>query len=162
MSNDIAPFSPLMFFVGLAVLLAVRVVYGEARLGGGDLVHLTMRAIGWVLVAMGLLALLEMLLSLVFGVLFWIVMMIGLGTMIARYRRSERSALLWVLAVAAERQMPLVPAVEAFAHEWGGPFGRRQLSTNDTVFVHGQRRVGRARRSPRARTSCASGRRSTR
>src|SRR5687768_16062199 len=116
-----------MFFVGLAVLLAVRVVYGEARLGGGDLVHLTMRVVGWVLVAMGVLALLEILLSLVFGILFWVVMMIGLGTMVARYRQAEKGALLWVLSIAAERQMPLVPAVEAFAYEWGGPFGRRSL-----------------------------------
>jgi protein transport protein HofC len=124
---EIAPFSPLMTLVGLAILLAVRVVYGEARLGGGDFVHLVMRVIGWVLVAMGLLALLEIVLSIIFGILFWIVLMIGLGTMIARYRQSERDALLWILAVAAERQMPLVPAVEAFAYEWGGPFGRRSL-----------------------------------
>ncbi len=127
MAPEVAPFSPLMTLVGLAVLLAVRVVYGEARLGGGDFVHLVMRVIGWVLVAMGLLAFLEIVLSIIFGILFWIILMIALGTMVARYRQAERNALLWVLAIAAERQMPLVPAVEAFAHEWGGPFGRRTL-----------------------------------
>lgn len=127
MSENVAPFSPLMTLVGLAILLAVRVVYGDTRLGGGDFVHLIMRVIGWVLVAMGMLALLEILLSIIFGILFWIVMMIALGTMVARYRQTEKSALLWMLAVAAEHQMPLAPAVEAFAREWGGPFGRRSL-----------------------------------
>jgi protein transport protein HofC len=126
-NENVAPFSPLMILVGLAILLAVRVVYGDARLGGGDLVHLVMRVIGWVLVAMGLLALLELLLSVAFGILFWIVSMVALGSMVARYRQSEKNALLWMLAVAAERQMPLTPAVEAFAREWGGPFGRRSL-----------------------------------
>jgi protein transport protein HofC len=116
-----------MMLVGLAILLAVRIVYGDTRLSGGDLVHLLMRVLGWVLVAMGLLALLEILLGLAFGILFWIVLMVALGAMIARYRRAERNALLWVLSIAAERQMPLVPAVEAFAYEWGGPFGRRSL-----------------------------------
>jgi general secretion pathway protein F len=38
---------------------------------------------------------------------------------------AKRCSLLWLLAVSAERQMPLGPAVEAFARERGGLFGRR-------------------------------------
>lgn len=42
-----------------------------------------------------------------------------------KHRASRQNALLWLLVVSAERLMPLGPAVEAFAHERGGLFGRR-------------------------------------
>ena len=38
---------------------------------------------------------------------------------------SQQYALLWMLTVSAERAMPLSPALEAFARERGGRFGRR-------------------------------------
>ena len=113
MSESASAFSPLMMLVGASILLSARLIYSEQRLGGGDLVHLVMRVMGYCLIAMGWLALCELLLGTVFGVLFWIVTMIVLGSMVGRYRQAERSALLWVLAIAAQRQIPLTPAIEA-------------------------------------------------
>ena len=40
-------------------------------------------------------------------------------------RASQRTALLWLLAVSTERSIPLVPAIEAFAVEQGGLFAAR-------------------------------------
>ena len=42
-----------------------------------------------------------------------------------KYRATQQQGLLWLLTVSAERAMPLIPAVEAFAQELGGTFGRR-------------------------------------
>lgn len=40
-------------------------------------------------------------------------------------RASQQTGLLWLLTMSAERQMPFVSALEAYAREQGGRFGRR-------------------------------------
>ena len=50
--------------------------------------------------------------------------MITAGFVVARLRTSRQDALLSLLAIAAERGMPLAPAVAAFADQFrGGPSG---------------------------------------
>ena len=44
---------------------------------------------------------------------------------VRKRRASQRSGLLWLLAISAERSMPLGPAIAAFAAEQGGSFARR-------------------------------------
>lgn len=114
-----------MILVGIAVLMAVRLIYSRPVGGGDDQVRLALHVIGWVLVAVGLLSLWQMFTGPLFGVLYWIVAVVAAGHMASRYQQSEKTALLWVMSIAAERQMPLVPTIEAFAREWGGVFGRR-------------------------------------
>ena len=109
-SHAIQPLSLGMTLVGLAVLIAVRLIYSRASWHPDDQVRLALRVMGWVLLAVGALALLEMLLGQLFGVLFWIVAILACGNMAHRYQQSEQTALLWMLAVAAERGMPLAEA----------------------------------------------------
>jgi type II secretory pathway component PulF len=68
--------------------------------------------LGWTFVAFGLLVALN-----VFGILVLII----IALVFRRMRRARQQALLWTLAVAAERSIPLVPAIEAFADERSGP-----------------------------------------
>jgi protein transport protein HofC len=44
----------------------------------------------------------------------------GAGVVLARRRSTRQDSLLWVLAIAAERGMPLAPAVVAFADQYRG------------------------------------------
>jgi type II secretory pathway component PulF len=68
--------------------------------------------LGWTFIAFGLLVALN-----VFGILVLIIV----ALVFRRLRRARQQALLWTLAVAAERSIPLVPAIEAFADERSGP-----------------------------------------
>jgi protein transport protein HofC len=114
-----------MLLVGMAVLIALRLVYSRTPVRNNDQVYLTLRVIGWVLISMSVLVVLQILMGLLFGLLFWGVALVAIGNMLQRYQQAEKNALLWMLTIAAERQLPLVPAIEAFADEWQGTFGRR-------------------------------------
>ena len=102
---------PILF--GIAVLVAVRLLSGPLEPMAGDPVRLVLSVIGWVQVIVGLMALCVGLLGPFFGIIGLIVV----GMVYYRHRTARQHALLWSLAVAAERLMPLAPAVEAFASE---------------------------------------------
>jgi type II secretory pathway component PulF len=53
-------------------------------------------------------------------VLIGFAMILGLGFILARLRASRQDALLGILAIAAERGMPMAAAVAAFADQFGG------------------------------------------
>ena len=55
----------------------------------------------------------------------WLIAAFVIVEMARRYRAAQQYALLWQLVIAAERSMPLSPAVAAFARERGGDFSRR-------------------------------------
>ena len=57
-----------------------------------------------------------------------LVMAITAGFVLARLRASRQEALLSLLAIAAERDMPLAPAVSAFADQFKGRAQRRILN----------------------------------
>ena len=57
-----------------------------------------------------------------------IVLAITAGFVAARLRASRQEALLSLLAIAAERGMPLAPAVSAFADQFRGRAQRRILN----------------------------------
>ena len=59
------------------------------------------------------------------GILLWWVCLVVLVGVLARRLVARHYALLWVMTVAAERMIPLVPVLDAFARECGGSFGRR-------------------------------------
>jgi protein transport protein HofC len=62
------------------------------------------------------------------GVLIMFAMAVGAGFVWARTRTSRQDSLLWILAIAAERGMPLAPAVAAFADQFRGSTRRRVLN----------------------------------
>ncbi len=59
------------------------------------------------------------------GALWLFVLTFVLVEVLRKRLASQQYALLWLLTVAAERSMPLAPAVAAFSRERGGRFGRR-------------------------------------
>jgi type II secretory pathway component PulF len=56
-----------------------------------------------------------------------IVLAITAGFVVARMRATRQEALLSLLSIAAERDMPLAPAISAFADQFGGRTQRRLL-----------------------------------
>ena len=53
------------------------------------------------------------------GLIFFVALLLVLATILFHYRRSRQQTLLWTLAVATERGLPLVPTLEAFADQVG-------------------------------------------
>jgi protein transport protein HofC len=50
---------------------------------------------------------------------------IGLIVLLHRRKTTQQDALLWVMSIAADRQMPLDPALAAFAEQCGGRYRRK-------------------------------------
>jgi len=96
---------------GIVILMVVRCLPATDVPLSRSFGRLFFVVLGWVFIILGLLFSLS-----IFGLLILVVV----GTIFARRRRARQQAMLWTLAVAAERSIPLVPAVEAFADErWG-------------------------------------------
>ena len=116
--------SPGLVLLGFAVLVAVRFFYNDRSEEPEDALHLAMNVVGRTMIAIGVVEGCVMMLS-------WFTMLLaGAAVVVAliahwRYRSSRRAALLVAMAAAAEKQMPLGPAVEAYAAEWRGAFRRR-------------------------------------
>jgi type II secretory pathway component PulF len=110
--------------LGIAVLVAQHLISGPRDPLRDDPINLAISTAGWVLIAIGLVVPIVGLL----GMLSVIGCIIGVFVLIEGYRKrraSQQNALLWLMVIAAERFMPLAPAIEAFARERGGLFGRR-------------------------------------
>jgi protein transport protein HofC len=54
------------------------------------------------------------------GIVILFATAIGLGVILARRQISQQDSLLWILAIAAQRGMPLGPTIMAFADQYGG------------------------------------------
>jgi protein transport protein HofC len=61
------------------------------------------------------------------GIVILFASAIGLGVILARRQISQQDSLLWILAIAAQRGMPLGPTLTAFADQYGGRYRRRIL-----------------------------------
>ena len=59
------------------------------------------------------------------GIVGWVVLIFLLIEGSRKYWATQQHGLLWLLTISAERDMPLIPAVEAFARERGGSFSLR-------------------------------------
>ena len=98
-------------------------IEGRPRRSGFRLRHLMyavlyIALICWVGAMSGLL-LVSGLLGLVFASVIGAVLILG------RRRSSQQESLLWALAIAAEREMPLGPTLDAFAGQCGGRYRRK-------------------------------------
>ncbi len=113
--------------LGAAVLAAERIL-PTPRPGdeAPDALRLAFRTSGWVLILTSLVVASFRWIGGVMGVLGMIV----LGVVVQRSQRAEWLALWWTLAVAAERGLPLVPALEALATEegWAGGWRARRVA----------------------------------
>jgi protein transport protein HofC len=111
--------------LGIAVLVMQRIIAGWCNPLRRNPILSLLALVGWVLIVAGLFWPLVFVwgLVLVFSPIFVFVLI----ELFRRHRVSQQYALLWLLTIAAERSMPLAPAVEAFARERGGRFGRRAM-----------------------------------
>lgn len=109
---------------GIAVLVARRLVAGPPDVFRDDSLDLTLRVAGWVLITGGFAAAFFALFQII-GVVLSIAALVVTVETLVKHRLSRQYALLWLLTVAAERRIPLVPAIEAFAREGGGLFAGR-------------------------------------
>ncbi len=109
--------------LGAALLWAVKLVYGGRGAASDDLLKRLMLLGGWILLLSGTL-------GVVAGASGPLASLPLLGAFFAgfgyfKYVTAERRALLWALAVAAERQIPLEQAARAFADERAVQIGVR-------------------------------------
>jgi protein transport protein HofC len=108
--------------LGVALLVVLRLL-DDSKTPDGDVGHELLVVGAWTLIGIGLLAVG----TVGSGGFPGFVALVVLGMVFYRRRRSEQQAFLWALAVAAERMMPLVPVVEAFAEERRGLWTLRSL-----------------------------------
>jgi general secretion pathway protein F len=102
--------------LGAAWLVAVRLVFARRSSQGDDLVQRGMTMAGWLLVMVGIGGLIALFVGPV-AVVVWPVMLVILSMSVGRFRHNERRSLLWAMALAAERGIPLEQAAAAFADE---------------------------------------------
>ena len=111
-------------FVGLAVVAFLRQARTKETLPSRVSLGSIVSAVGSALIAAAILAAFIVFLG-PLGLVWSVIAVLVLIESLHRYPASQQNALLWLLVVSAERQMPLGPAIEAFARERGGLFGRR-------------------------------------
>jgi type II secretory pathway component PulF len=110
--------------LGAALLWAVQLVYGSRVGRGDDWLKLMLVQAGWLLILGG--TLLPLMIVLAIPTLFAIPVLVAIVlSVVHQYRRSERDALLWTLAHAAERGVPLPFAIRSFAYERTDEVGSR-------------------------------------
>ena len=114
--------------IGVALLCLVRIIAAPRELQGDEPELLVLVVLGWGLLISGVTAgLLVVCVSLLgpLGLAVAVMALLVAGMSILRRRRAHQYSLLTTMAVAAERLMPLAPAVEAFADERRGLMGHR-------------------------------------
>ena len=126
---------PELILLGIAVLAALHLISPSSDPGRRDPAQLVLGVIGWVLIVVGGVGILGGSLAVLgFGglVLWGAAIVVGVQALVERLT-TRRRALLWVLTVAAERRIPLAPAVRALADEYWGLFARRARRMADAL-----------------------------
>ncbi len=107
-----------LIVIGIAFLVIVRVLVRPRRLIGESFDSI-ITVICWIFIVLGLI-------GLAFSPILltsWIVLMATffvVTEILRRYYKSKQNALLWSLAISAEKGIPLVPTLEAFARGSSG------------------------------------------
>jgi type II secretory pathway component PulF len=115
-------FSPVL--LGVALLASKRLMTLRRDPTNENIIEMGLSITGWVLIAVGLAGNLMLMMGLLS--LLWIPIWIVVAEFIALKRQhTMQQALLGTMAVSAERFIPLAPAIEAFAEDFGGKFGVR-------------------------------------
>ncbi len=127
--EDESPARIAAFGVLVGFGLAFVGVWGAGRLG-------SYAFFGWVLIVIGVMVATATVLGPL--AIIGLPILIGVSVFIqTQGRRSEQAGLLWVLAVAAERSIPLAPGVEAYAQHARGAY-RRRAHTLAALLLRGQ------------------------
>jgi type II secretory pathway component PulF len=135
MNQALGPFSLILLLIpAVALRIAVRALYGPRRLTPADPMQLVLSlssTIMFVLAGLGFLVGLigqwYLLIPLAIGLIVIVFMVID------RTRHAEHRGLIWALAAAAQRGVPLAEAARAYADETLGDTGRRALSLAEAL-----------------------------
>lgn len=117
--------------IGAALLWAVRLVYGTRRVVGDDALQRALLLAGWLLLIGGVIGTMLGLTGPV--AVFPILGLVLCAGAYFQYMTAERRALLWALAVAAEKGLPLAQAARALAEERPLQIGLRAAALADLL-----------------------------
>jgi type II secretory pathway component PulF len=120
-----------LLLIGTVVLIALGIVY-RGRKPPADQPQILMRLAGWLLLAIGILGMLLVVFD-EMGLILWLIGIGCWGGAVYRFRRSQQLTQLKLLAISADRGMPLEPAVRALAEEEGGPYFWRATKLADSL-----------------------------
>jgi type IV pilus assembly protein PilC len=137
MNQTLGPISAIgLLFIGIGLLWAVRLAYRGRRRMADDSFRLLLVITGWLLIQMGAIGGIAQ--ALFFsdeersGLAVAIASLIGASislivsaTLVSRYRAMEWRSLMWTLAAAAYRGVPLPEAIRGFASERTDEIGLR-------------------------------------
>ncbi|MCA9121831.1 MAG: type II secretion system F family protein [Planctomycetaceae bacterium] len=114
----------VLIWIGVAVLWSLRLAYRRRGAAADDSIRLILTIAGWVLILAGILG--TAIQGFIFaGPLSWIVILAIIMMAVGRYRGAENRTLLWCLAAAAERGIPLEQAARAYSMERSDELGIR-------------------------------------
>ena len=137
MNQTLGPLSTIgLLIVGIALLWAVRLAYRGRPRAADDAFRLLLVITGWLLIQIAVIGVLAQALFLgdedSSGIVVAIASLIGAaislvvsGIVVSRYRAIEWRSLMWTLAAAAERGVPLPEAARGFALERTDEIGLR-------------------------------------
>lgn len=114
----------VLIWIGVAVLWSLRLAYRKRGAAADDSIRLILTIAGWILILAGVLGTATQ--AFIFGAPFsWIVILAIVMMAVGRYRGAENRTLLWCLAAAAERGIPLQEAARAYSLERSDELGIR-------------------------------------
>jgi type IV pilus assembly protein PilC len=114
----------VLIWIGVAVLWSLRLAYRRRGAAADDSIRLILTMAGWILILVGILG--TAMQAFIFASPFsWVVILAIVMMAVGRYRSTENRTLLWCLAAAAERGIPLEQAARAYAMERSDELGIR-------------------------------------
>lgn len=114
----------VLTIIGVAVLWSLRLAYRKRGASADDSIRLILTVAGWVMIFGGVLG--TALQAFLYGApLPWITILAIAMMAVGRYRSSENRTLLWCLAAAAERGIPLEHAARSYSLERSDELGIR-------------------------------------
>jgi type II secretory pathway component PulF len=129
MDGTLGAFNLILLAVpGIALKIAVRAFYGRRQALSRDPLEASLSLAGTLLIVIAVLGTMVGLIG-----VWWLLIILGILMLIAylvvidRLRRAEHKALVWSLAVAAEKGIPLAEAARAYSDETLGHTGARAL-----------------------------------
>ncbi len=114
----------VLIIIGVAVLWSLRLAYRKRGASADDSIRLILTVAGWAMILAGILG--TAMQAFLFGTPFsWVVILAIIIMAVGRYRSAENRTLLWCLAAAAERGIPLEQAARAYSLERSDELGIR-------------------------------------
>jgi type IV pilus assembly protein PilC len=133
MPETLGPLNLILLLIpGIALRFALRILYGPRSRVASDLLRTALSIAATLMIVIGLLG---MLIALAGPAIIPLAILGIVAALMVhdRLRRAEHRALLWSLAVAAQKGIPLGEAARAYADETLGDTGSRSLRLAESV-----------------------------